>query len=73
MTANAITPLRQARTARGLTQTQVARTAGLTVSQVSQLETADRPPNARTLYKVASAVGLDDLAAALRPYLGDTV
>ena len=57
--------VRAARLARGWTQQQLARRAGLSQGGVSQIERGRRPtPHRRTLARLAEALDLDlDLAA----------
>jgi transcriptional regulator with XRE-family HTH domain len=62
--------VRAAREAKGLTQRAVAKTVGMTVPQLSNLE-AGTPPNPgwKTVVKLARAVGLSlDEAAGLKAF-----
>lgn len=54
--------LRAARHVRGLSQTTVARKAGMSVSYVSMLERGDRTPPLETLEMLAHALGVEPLA-----------
>jgi len=58
--------LRWARQARGLTQAQLARTAGVSQPAVAQLESPDSNPTVATLERVAEALGCR-LEVALAP------
>ena len=63
-------PIRTARQAKGMTQSDLAKRAGMSRTQITQAESGSRPATVATLYKVAMALELDDLAASLRPYSG---
>lgn len=67
----AVNPLKEARKARKLSQTAVAAQARVTQPQLSDIENGRSQPRVDTLYRVADAVGLDELAAALKPFVGD--
>jgi len=48
--------IREFRRARGLTQAKLAKSAGVTVSQISNVERGDGLPSLATLYKISRAV-----------------
>ena len=48
--------IREFRRARGLTQAKLAKAAGVTISQISNVERGDGLPSLATLYKISRAV-----------------
>lgn len=68
-TAGRLASLRRWRSARGLSQAQLAETAGLTQAAISELERGHRVPSLRTVAKLAVAleVSLSDLVQAKAP------
>jgi transcriptional regulator with XRE-family HTH domain len=52
-------PLTYARLARGLSQRELERRAGLPRTVLSQFETGRRRPDAATQYRLAEALGVD--------------
>lgn len=51
--------IREARTAQLLTQEEVAHEAGLSVAQISRIESGQHTPRVKSLKKIAAALGLD--------------
>ncbi|MDR1077244.1 MAG: helix-turn-helix domain-containing protein [Propionibacteriaceae bacterium] len=58
--------LYQARTAAGLSQSELARRAGTTQAQISLIENAGRTPRVDTLRRIAEALGMS-LVISFRP------
>jgi transcriptional regulator with XRE-family HTH domain len=56
------THIRQVRTNLGLTQAEVARSAGITTSAISEMESGGRPPSVANTRAVVAALGI------ARPY-----
>ncbi len=54
------------RTARGMSQTDLARLVGTTQSAIARLESGGRPPRIDTLLRIAEALDCE-LAVELRP------
>ena len=65
--------LRAARQALGRSQSVVAVAAGLDPSTLARIERGAHSPTTETLYRLACVLDLDDLTAALRPYVGEPV
>jgi transcriptional regulator with XRE-family HTH domain len=61
--------LRRARADSGLSQTQLAKAAGISHSEIYRLEAGTREPRLGTLIKLGSAMGID--GADLLDGLGD--
>ena len=68
-TAGRLASLRRWRAARGLSQAQLAETAGLTQAAISELERGHRVPSLRTVAKLAAVleVSLSDLVQPKAP------
>jgi excisionase family DNA binding protein len=52
--------IKQQRTARGLTLQEVAAVSGVSSSHLSRIEKGERFPSARTLWKIAQPLGMDE-------------
>jgi transcriptional regulator with XRE-family HTH domain len=65
-------PLRAVRSARGLTLEQLAARTDppIPVSALSRIERGLTVPTLPTLYRIAVAAGLDELARMLAPWIG---
>jgi len=62
-------PLRGVRIARGLTLAEVAETANVHVSTLSEAERGLVALSVAQLYRVAKALGLDEVSSPLRPFV----
>ncbi len=62
-------PLRELRHERRLTLAQVAAESGLSVPYLSQVERGLKRPSARALARIARALNIADLAAALERWI----
>ena len=65
-------PLRAARKLRGWSTYELARRAGIAQSTIQRIETGERRPSARTLAKIANALGFGELGQLLEPWVGDS-
>lgn len=61
-------PLRAARISRELTLADLAQRSGVEVSHLSRIERREVGASIDTLLRIASALGLSDLAEQLAPY-----
>ncbi|WP_178970383.1 helix-turn-helix domain-containing protein [Streptomyces acidiscabies] len=62
-------PLRAVRTARGLGLRTVAALAGIDPGHLSKVERGEKQLSLDSLYRLATVLGLQELAGFLRPYL----
>lgn len=62
-------PLRVARKIRGWTAEELGRRAGVAQSTIARIELRNHHPSARTLAKLATALGLEELETLLEPWV----
>lgn len=62
-------PIRKARQDRGTSLRALATETGINVGQLSRIERGLEGVSIRTLYKVASALDMSDLAEQLKPFV----
>lgn len=62
-------PLRTARKLRGWSTYELARRSGVAQSTVYRIESGERHPSAKTLAKIANALGFDELEGLLGPWV----
>jgi transcriptional regulator with XRE-family HTH domain len=63
--------MRSVRVARGWTLEKLAVESGVSVGQISLIERGLLMPRLDTLYRLAVALGLTEMAEMLHPYLGN--
>ncbi|KOU99119.1 helix-turn-helix domain-containing protein [Streptomyces sp. XY533] len=64
-----MTPMREARLARGLKLTDAAAQAGVDSGALSRFERGKEHVSIGALYRLAKVIGLEDLARELAPYV----
>jgi len=56
---------------RGWSTYELSRRSGVSQSTIWRIEIGERHPSARTLAKLAGALGFDELGGLLSPWVGD--
>ena len=64
-------PLVKARELRGWSTYELAARSGVAQSTIFRIEIGERHPSAKTLARIARALGLDELEALLEPWVED--
>ena len=66
------TPIRKRRKAAGMSLREVARRINIDASQLSKIELGEAKPTVQRLYDISVAIGNEELAKALEPYVDYT-